>query len=79
MKELIREKRIKHLHLRVFKDVISDEFEIVFTTSEYPYWRKSLKTHDVLLVDETYTRWKYHAFVLQFLPLKFCHNLIVGN
>jgi len=51
----------------------------VFTTSEYPYWRKSLKTQDVLLVDETYTRWKYHAFVLQFLPPRFCHNLIVGN
>ena len=79
MKELIREKRIRHLHLRVFKDVISDEFEIVLTTSEYPYWRKSLKTQDVLLVAETYTRWKYHAYILQFLPPRFCHNLIVGN
>ena len=41
MKELIREKRIKHLHLRVFKDVISDEFEIVLTTSEYGMMKKT--------------------------------------
>ena len=79
MKELIREQKIKHLHLRDFKDVRSDEYEIVFTTAEYPYWRKSLKTQDVLVADETYTRWKYHAFILQFLPPKFCHDLVVGN
>jgi len=76
LKVLVREKKIRHLHIRVYKDQDHDEWEIIFTSSTYPYWRKVLRTTDEYLVRETFTLWSNHARVLQFLPPQMCHDII---
>ena len=41
LKELIREKRIKHMNIRVYKDSDNKTYETIFTSSKWPYWRKT--------------------------------------
>lgn len=79
LKELIREKKLSYLHIRVYKDPFSDKYEIIFTSSKWPYWRKTQRTTDELLVKEIFNLWTNHARVLQFLPARLCYKLIVGN
>lgn len=79
MKSLIAEKKLRHLHIRAYKDPTGDEYEIVFTSSQWPYWRKTLKTEDDLTAQETFDRWKNHGYVLQFLPARLCHYLVIGS
>tara|TARA_B100000941_G_C28295506_1_gene443776 strand:- start:136 stop:378 length:243 start_codon:yes stop_codon:yes gene_type:complete len=79
LKKLIREKKLSYLHIRVYKDPFSDNYEIIFTSSKWPYWRKTQRTTDELLVKETFNLWTNHARVLQFLPARLCYRLMVGN
>ena len=79
LKNLIKEKKIKHLHIRVYKDPDSETYETIFTSSKWPYWRKTQKTTDELLVKETFQLWSNHALVLQFLPPNMCHDIITGK
>ena len=77
LKELIKQKRSGHLHIRVYKSVDSDNFETICTSAKYPYWRKVQRTNDQYLVKETFWRWSIHIFFLQFLPAKFCHDFVM--
>jgi len=79
LKKLIREKKIRHLHIRVYEGLDHEEWEIIFTSSKYPYWRKVQRTTDEFLVKETFQLWSNHARVLQFLPPQMCHDIITGK
>lgn len=79
LKLLIKEKKIKHLHIRVYKDPDSETYETIFSSSKWPYWRKIQRTTDELLVKETFQLWTNHAHMLKFLPARFGHFLIVGK
>lgn len=67
LKELIREKRIKHMHIRVYKDSDNKTYETIFTSSKWPYWRKTQRTTDELLVKETFNLWTNHARLMNIL------------
>jgi len=79
LKKLIRERKIRHLHIRVYEGLDHEEWEIIFTSSKYPYWRKVQRTTDQFLVKETFQLWSNHARVLQFLPPQMCHDIITGK
>ena len=79
LKKLIRERKIRHLHIRVYEGLDHEEWEIIFTSSKYPYWRKIQRTTDEFLVKETFQLWSNHARVLQFLPPQMCHDIITGK
>ncbi len=79
LKKLIRERKIRHLHIRVYEGLDHEEWEIIFTSSKYPYWRKVQRTTDEFLVKETFQLWSNHARVLQFLPPQMCHDIITGK
>ena len=79
LKKLVREKKLSYLHIRVYKDPFSDSHEVIFTSSKWPYWRKTIRTTDEYLVDETFNLWTNHARILQFLPAKLCYKLVIGD
>ena len=79
LKKLVRERKIRHLHIRVYEGTDDEKWEVIFTSSQYPYWRKTQRTDDELLVEETFQLWTNHARVLQFLPPRLCHDMITGK
>ena len=50
MKELIIEHKFRHLHLRVFKGM-EDDYDLVFTSCDYPYFRVQFKNLDKINLD----------------------------
>ena len=79
LKKLIREKKSGHLQIRVYKNVGSDgyEYETIFTSAKWPYWRKTQRTDDPYLVKETFYRWSGHSIFLKYLPPKVCHDFVM--
>ena len=73
-RELVKQKIYGYLVIRMSKDL--EEYEVTFSSTKYPYWRKSLVTTDELTAKEKFLVWSNHAFVLQFLPARLCYFII---
>ena len=54
----------------------SERHEVTFSSTKYPYWRKSLTTVDELAAEEKFVVWSNHAFLLQFLPARLCYYIV---
>ena len=74
MKKIVKNKRCKYLYVKVLKT--TKNYEVVLSGVEYPYWKKTLRTQDEMVVEETYLRYRLHAFLLQWLPPRLCYNLV---
>ena len=61
------------------EEVYSDgyEYETIFTSAKWPYWRKTQRTDDPYLVKETFYRWSGHSIFLKYLPPKVCHDFVM--
>ena len=73
-RELVDQKVYGYLVVRISKDL--EEYEVVFSSTKYPYWRKSLITADELSAKEKFVVWGNHAFLLQFIPARLCYYII---
>ena len=72
--KLVKQKVYGYLVVRISKD--PEEYEVVFSSTKYPYWRKSLITTDELSAKEKFVVWSNHAFLLQFIPARLCYYII---
>jgi hypothetical protein len=77
VKELIIEHKFRHLHLRVFKGM-EDDYDLVFTSCDYPYFRVQFKNLDKINLDHLYPLYRNRAWILQWLPPRWCHYLVIG-
>jgi len=73
-RKLVKQKVYRYLVVRMSKD--HQEYEVVFSSTKYPYWRKSLITTDELSAKEKFVVWSNHAFLLQFIPARLCYYII---
>jgi hypothetical protein len=77
VKKLIKENRYKYLHLRVFKG--EDDFDLVLTSYDWPYFRVQFKNLDQIELDDLYLLWRNRAWILQWLPPQWAHYLVIGT
>ena len=73
-RKLVKQKVYRYLVVRMSKD--SEKYEIIFSSTKYPYWRKSLTTVDELAAEEKFVVWSNHALLLQFLPARLCYYAV---
>lgn len=78
MKQLIHSVKFRHLHIRVFKGD-EDDFDLVFTSGDHPYFRVQYRDLDRMSLDHVYTPLKNRAWLMQWLPPRWCHFLIIGT
>lgn len=78
MKQLIHSVKFRHLHIRVFKGD-EDDFDLVFTSGDYPYFRVQYRDLDRMSLDHVYTPLKNRAWLMQWLPPRWCHFLVIGT
>ena len=78
MKQLIHSVKFRHLHIRVFKGD-EDDFDLVFTSGDYPYFREQYRDLDRMSLDHVYTPLKNRAWLMQWLPPRWCHFLVIGT
>ena len=73
-RKLVKQKVYRYLVVRMSKD--SERHEVTFSSTKYPYWRKSLTTIDELAAEEKFVVWSNHALLLQFLPARLCYYAV---
>jgi len=78
VKQLIHSVKFRHLHIRVFKGD-EDDFDLVFTSGDYPYFRVQYRDLDRMSLDHVYTPLKNRAWLMQWLPPRWCHFLVIGT
>ena len=78
MKQLIHSVKFRHLQIRVFKGD-EDDFDLVFTSGDYPYFRVQYRDLDRMSLDHVYTPLKTRAWLMQWLPPRWCHFLVIGT
>ena len=74
-RKLVKQEVYRYLVIRMSKD--SEKYEVVFSSTKHPYWRKSLTTVDELAAEEKFVMWSNHALLLQFLPAKLCYYAVI--
>jgi hypothetical protein len=78
VKQLIHSVKFRHLQIRVFKGD-EDDFDLVFTSGDYPYFRVQYRDLDRMSLDHVYTPLKNRAWLMQWLPPRWCHFLVIGT
>ncbi len=73
-RKLIKQKIHRYLLVRMSKDL--EKYQVTFSSTKYPYWRKSLTTIDELAAEEKFMVWSNHALLLQFLPARLCYYAV---
>tara|TARA_B100000989_G_scaffold282579_1_gene247767 strand:+ start:7008 stop:7250 length:243 start_codon:yes stop_codon:yes gene_type:complete len=66
-----------YLQIRIFEYLNKKEtYDLVFTSTAWPYWRLTYKNLDILTAKELYNVYKLRAWFLRFLPPKVTHWLM---
>ena len=78
MKQLVHSVKFRHLQIRVFKGD-EDDFDLVFTSGDYPYFRVQYRDLDRMSLDHVYTPLKNRAWLMQWLPPRWCDFLVIGT
>ena len=78
MKQLVHSVKFRHLQIRVFKGD-EDDFDLVFTSGDSPYFRVQYRDLDRMSLDHVYTPLKNRAWLMQWLPPRWCHFLVIGT
>ena len=78
MKQLIHSVKFRHLQIRVYQGG-EDDYDLIFTSGDYPYFRVQYRDLDRMSLDHVYTPLKNRAWLLQWLPPRWCHFLVIGT
>tara|TARA_B100000941_G_C28417524_1_gene506949 strand:+ start:775 stop:1020 length:246 start_codon:yes stop_codon:yes gene_type:complete len=80
IKETIIYKRYRYLSVRVLKDTTRDDcYDVVFTSAAWPTFRKRYKNTDSYVMKELVMIYSIRASVLQWLPPRLTHWLVIGK
>ena len=80
IKKQIIYKTYRHLSIRVLCDTYNnDRYDVKFTQSEYPSWSLSHNNIDEYGMKELLQIYTLRARLLQWLPPKITHWLVVGG
>ena len=77
LRQLVKKKNLVYILLRMFKDSDSDQYEVILSSTTYPYWKRRLLTVDRLAAEEKYNVWRNHSYILQLFPAKLTYNIMI--
>tara|TARA_B100000989_G_C19441662_1_gene427616 strand:- start:668 stop:922 length:255 start_codon:yes stop_codon:yes gene_type:complete len=83
IKKQIISKKWGYLQIRLFEHINKqqsyDLFDLVITSTAWPYWRLAYKNLDDLTAKELYNVYKIRCWLLQFIPPRICYWLVIGK
>lgn len=80
IKKTIIYKRYRYLTLRVLQDtLIEDCYDVVFTSAAWPTFRHRYKNTDSYVMKELVMIYTIRAWILQLLPPRLTHWLVIGK